>query len=158
LYDFRLFTGLYLGHPGKFGKDLVDDRFFADEEHFDVFTHHSRFSPEGVDEVMPEDTLRIAVLREPVALFQSLYNDYHLNNNVSDLYKGSLVQFLDSLDLEVLKRRTPQLSRLMNKIGINQVRARIYPNIRNICSAETLSSIGLIVILSKNYSFSRPRH
>lgn len=109
-----------MGHPGKFGIDLVDERFFADEEHFDVLTHHSRFSPEGVNEVMPEDTLWFAVLREPEALFQSLYDHYHFNNN-SLLYKSSLAEFLDSLDMTDLEKKIPELSRLNNQIGFNQV-------------------------------------
>jgi Galactose-3-O-sulfotransferase len=117
-----------LGHPGKFGIDLVDERFFADEEHFDVLTHHSRFSPEGVNEVMPEDTLWFAVLREPEALFQSLYDHYHFNNN-SILYNSSLAQFLDSLDLTDLEKKIPELSRLNNQIGFNQVQKKRVENI-----------------------------
>lgn len=112
---------MYLGHPDKFGIDLVDDQFFADEEHFDLFTHNSRFCPEGVDEVMPEDTFKITVLREPEALFQALYNEYHLNN-ISAQYKSSMPQFLDSFKLEEINKKIPGFSRMLNKIGINQVK------------------------------------
>lgn len=111
--------GNYLGHPVKFNKDQADGRFFVEDEHFDVLTHHMRFNAEGVDELMPNDTIKFTVVREPIALFESLYNYYRLNRSFE--YGESLKMLLDSFNLEVLRQIDPPIDRAFDRIGINQV-------------------------------------
>jgi hypothetical protein len=114
-----LFIDNYLGHPAKFNKKQTDGRFFAKDEHFDILTHHLRFSAKGVSELLPNDTLKFTVLREPTALFESLYNYYRLNRSFE--YGISLKMLLDTFDLEMLRKFSPPMDRVFKRIGINQV-------------------------------------
>jgi len=106
-----------LGHPSRFHKGLVDERFLNSTDHFDVFTHHSRFDARGVDQIMPQDTKKLVILREPTALFESLYNYYNLSRVG---YYNTLEEMLMD-DTEVLKSLATYSSRLSGKIGFNQV-------------------------------------
>ncbi|XP_059486500.1 galactose-3-O-sulfotransferase 4-like [Neocloeon triangulifer] len=109
----------YLGHPDRFhvsqiGKDLMDNY-----EHFDIFAHHSRFDPESVRKVMPPDTKRVTILREPSSLFESLYHYYSLQqvfkNESLDL--GTLMK----IELEQIIEMFSNAPRLAYRIGVNQM-------------------------------------
>lgn len=84
----------------------------------DIFTHTMRFHPEIPDLLMPQDTFRFTVLREPSSLFESIYNFYQLNSFQVDDYQESLAQFLETLND---KEQRPELRRKSEFIGINQV-------------------------------------
>jgi Galactose-3-O-sulfotransferase len=109
----------YLGHPAKFNKKHADGRFFVKDEHFDILTHHLRYSAKGVNKLLPKDTLKFTVLREPTALFESLYNYYRLNRSFE--YGTSLKMLLESFDLQLLRKVGPPMDRVFKRIGINQV-------------------------------------
>lgn len=91
-----------------------------DEEHFDIFTHHSRFHAANVRSVMPQDTKRVTILREPASLFESLYNYYHFQQ----MFKGSkldLATLLANSTAENLIDIFDSGPRLAYRIGHNQV-------------------------------------
>jgi Galactose-3-O-sulfotransferase len=97
---------------------MVDGRYFAENEHFDIFTHHSRFSAKDVDMVMPPNTKKVTILREPTALFESLYNYYRLNRAG---FGASLSSMLAS-DPKALHLLFQMNTRWAGVIGFNQVR------------------------------------
>jgi Galactose-3-O-sulfotransferase len=117
LYNFAI-AGHYLGSPDFFSRSVVDGRFFSENEQFDIFTHHSRFSARDVDEVMPPDTKKVTILREPAALFESLYNYYRLNRGG---FGYSLSAMLDYKP-EALHLLSQMNTRWGGIIGFNQVR------------------------------------
>jgi hypothetical protein len=81
-----------LGHPEPFESSQIGNGMMDGKEHFDIFTHHTRFHAANVRSVMPADTKRITILREPASLFESLYHYYHFQRMFKD----------DNLDLEKL--------------------------------------------------------
>jgi hypothetical protein len=97
---------------------MVDERYFAENEHFDIFTHHTRFSAQDVDKVMPLDTKKVTIVREPTALFESLYNYYRLNRAG---FGSSLASMLD-FKAEVLHQLLQMNTRWGGVVGFNQVR------------------------------------
>ncbi|XP_059479204.1 galactose-3-O-sulfotransferase 4-like [Neocloeon triangulifer] len=109
--------GHYLGHPEPFSKSCVDARFLRPTEHFDIFTHHSRFGPAGVTEVMPSDVKKVAIVREPAKLFESLYNYYKLNRGGYATSLKALLQY----DLQQLKSMAKYHQRWGGRIGFNQM-------------------------------------
>jgi len=117
------FTAHYLGHPAHFNKSVVDERFFASGAHFDILTHHSRFDPRGVDQIMPPDTKKCAILREPTALFESLYGFYRMSREGYPKFLGELLDF----DVEELKTMAQNYPRFKGKIGFNQVKKSEIP-------------------------------
>ncbi|CAB3364870.1 Hypothetical predicted protein [Cloeon dipterum] len=110
-------NGHYLGHPEPFRRSHVDARFLSFDATFHVLAHHSRFSPCGVAEVMPPDAVKVTILREPVDLFESLYNYYKLNRARYGQSLGKLLKF----DLQMLKSMAKSMPRWGGRIGFNQM-------------------------------------
>jgi Galactose-3-O-sulfotransferase len=97
---------------------MVDERYFVENEHFDIFTHHTRFSAQDVDKVMPPDTKKVTILREPTALFESLYNYYRLNRAGFGSSLASMLDFKPQMLHQLLQMNT----RWGGVVGFNQVR------------------------------------
>ena len=57
----------------------------------DIFTIHTRLNPEEHRKVLHPDTVFVTAVRDPISLFESLYNYFSLQN----YYKASFEEFLD---------------------------------------------------------------
>lgn len=78
----------YFGHPAQFRPEMAPK--LLPGFHYNIFTHHTRFSYEGLMDLMPSGTKFVTTLREPAALFESVYAYYYLPS----LYNMSLEQFV----------------------------------------------------------------
>ena len=56
---------------------------------YDIFAHHTIWNQEEVEKIMPNDTVYISILRNPVDLFESLYSYAELNR----IYQVDLEEF-----------------------------------------------------------------
>ncbi|XP_072041827.1 galactosylceramide sulfotransferase-like [Amphiura filiformis] len=69
------------------GQSPFDKRFLLQlpTKEYNILCHHTRFSEKGMEEVMATDSVYVSILREPVAMYESVftyieYNTiYHLN-------------------------------------------------------------------------------
>jgi hypothetical protein len=108
-----------LGYPEPFEISHIGSGMMDDKEHFDIFTHHARFHAANVRSVMPADTKRVTILREPASLFESLYSFFHLETIFKDKYRkydlATLLEMTNIADLFDSKTRK------YRKIGRNQV-------------------------------------
>lgn len=104
--------GNYLGHPEPFnGRFMPDARKY--NVTYNLLCHHNRFHYENTVNLMPNDTVYVTILREPVDLFESMYSYYGLFS----FYKLPLER------LGLSRARSPPLlrRRSLNKFGINQM-------------------------------------
>ena len=67
-----LSEGNYLGHPTPFYKILVPDSKLSNHE-YNILTHHSRINYQAMRSIMPNDTLFITIVRNPVDLYESIF-------------------------------------------------------------------------------------
>lgn len=61
---------------------------------YSILTHHSRFNYKEMKLVMPQDTVYVTVVREPVRLFESLYSYFDFGLNIYGTPNLTLDQFL----------------------------------------------------------------
>lgn len=102
----------YIGHPEHFSKSLIPEKRRA-FSHFNILCHHLRFDADAVREVMPQSTIFISILRDPVSLFRSMYDYY----NMSDKLGKSLEDFFqDPKSMERLNSK-----RIYDRLGRNQM-------------------------------------
>ena len=66
-------------------------------DRLDVFALHTRFNAPEIAAILQPDTTYVTVVRDPPALYESLYNYFNLSGD----FGMSLEQFLD-LPLEVV--------------------------------------------------------
>lgn len=103
-------SGNYLGHPEPFDRNLLPEGFHGS---YNIFAIHTRFNLGEISAVMPSNTLYITILRNPLALYESMFGYwnltkfYHLPKNF--------------LDLPYVPIHKLQNSRWINKIGANQM-------------------------------------
>ncbi|XP_072025927.1 galactosylceramide sulfotransferase-like [Amphiura filiformis] len=85
-------AGNYLGHS-PFNKRFM---LKLPTREYNILCYHTRFSATGMAEVMPKDSVYVSILREPVAMYESMFTYtkyeaiYHLNA------PNPLKQFLES--------------------------------------------------------------
>jgi hypothetical protein len=109
-----------LGHPDPFDPRLqigIELKVPDETQEYEVFTHHTRYHSENVRSIMPQDTIRITILREPAMLFESLFHFYGLDSMLNG-YKLPQLLRLPVNDLTSLFLSTPRLGQ---RIGFNQV-------------------------------------
>lgn len=106
-------TANYLGHPTPFTRRLVPDpkRF---KHEYNILTHHSRLSYSSMRELMPNGTLFITIVRNPVELFESMFHYYRLD-------KFWNITFDSFGDLNTPIPDRVHTNRYIGKIGINQM-------------------------------------
>ncbi|CAI6344555.1 unnamed protein product [Macrosiphum euphorbiae] len=104
----------YIGNPIHFNISMISNNYSTEDRKFDMFVHHTRYSQE-IKSVMRPGTIYVTILREPTALFQSLYSFYHFDKK----YKCNLTQFIS--DRLSNKSSANQIKRYSNKLGINQM-------------------------------------
>lgn len=66
--------GNYLGHPAKFTPNLtlpLPSSFSATE--YNIFCHHTRWQENATRQVMPQNTIYVSIIKEPAAMFESMY-------------------------------------------------------------------------------------
>lgn len=61
---------------------------------YSILAHHTRFSYKEVKSVMPEDTVYVTVVRDPVRLFESLFVFYDLGKKLLNRDNVTLEEFL----------------------------------------------------------------
>lgn len=100
----------YLGHPAPFKRTMVPD---PSKYHviYNILTHHSRFNYKEMKLLMPNNTVFVTIVRDPVDLYESLYSYYNLNN----VYKKTLIEAIDKLSHNILNRR------VYARVGANQM-------------------------------------
>lgn len=103
----------YLGHPQPFRRSLVPrPRDFGHS--YNILTHHTRLDYEEIRALMPNDTFWVTILRNPIDLFESMFNYYKMDR----FWKFKLEQ-LSFPDAEIPPQVTTQ--RYVGKIGWNQM-------------------------------------
>ena len=75
----------YFGHPIRFNRRLLLDPALLRKRYnltYSILAHHLRFNYKELAFVLPEDTIFITILRDPIRLFESLfiYYDYSANS------------------------------------------------------------------------------
>lgn len=103
----------YLGHPQPFQSSMVPDPSVFGHN-YNILTHHSRFNHAAMKSLMPNRTLFITILRNPVDLFESAFHYYPL----SKFFNFTLEQ-LDDLRFQFPIKITKE--RYSGKLGINQM-------------------------------------
>ncbi|XP_026809716.1 galactosylceramide sulfotransferase-like isoform X2 [Rhopalosiphum maidis] len=113
--DFLLPTmNNYIGNPMHFNTSMISNKYLTVDGKFDMFVHHTRYSQE-IKSVMRSGTVYVTILREPTALFQSLYSFYHFDKK----YKCNLTEFITTRISN--KSSANHIKRYNNKLGINQM-------------------------------------
>lgn len=105
----------YVGNPIHFNTSMVFHEYSTVDGQFDMFIHHTRYSQE-VKYVMRPGTVYITILREPTALFQSIYSFYNFDKK----YKTNLTQFITN-SLFHQASSAKHIQRYSKKLGINQM-------------------------------------
>ncbi|XP_077516313.1 galactosylceramide sulfotransferase-like isoform X1 [Amblyomma americanum] len=101
----------YLGHPRPFHRSMAAP---SGRPPFDVLAHHARFRESEMRAVLRPGAAFVTIVREPAALFESLYSYYDLQAKT----RLSLEQLGNkSLSGQRLRR----LARSRGKLGFNQM-------------------------------------
>lgn len=77
-------TDNYLGHPARFSRRFVLDPFMLKTRYnlsYSIVAHHLRFNYKELVSILPDDTIFITILRDPVKLFESLFVYYDIAYN-----------------------------------------------------------------------------
>ncbi|XP_063853421.1 galactose-3-O-sulfotransferase 4-like isoform X3 [Scylla paramamosain] len=72
-------TGNYLGNPALFQAKSIPKKLLPSDGLVDIFAVHSRLHPAQHSLVLYTDARWLTVVREPAALYESLFNYYHMN-------------------------------------------------------------------------------
>uniref|UniRef100_A0A8D8V5D8 Galactose-3-O-sulfotransferase 3 n=2 Tax=Cacopsylla melanoneura TaxID=428564 RepID=A0A8D8V5D8_9HEMI len=71
---------IYLGHPKHFKPEMIPPHLRSMDGQYNILAHHARYDPVEMKKLFnPSDTLYLTILREPAAMFESMYNFYNLN-------------------------------------------------------------------------------
>lgn len=104
----------YIGNPEHFNTSMISEKYSTEDGKFDMFVHHTRYSQE-IKSVMRPGTIYVTILREPTALFQSIFSFYHFDEK----YNCNLSQFITNRLLN--KSFENHNIRYTKKLGINQM-------------------------------------
>ncbi|CAL4072913.1 unnamed protein product, partial [Meganyctiphanes norvegica] len=102
----------YFGNPSKFKPSLMPGHLLPPSGKVDIFALHTRLDISELTKVLHNDTFWVTVVRDPVDLFESLYNFFHLEKN----YMSSLEEFAKSPLKSLLHR-----PRYHKRFGYNQM-------------------------------------
>nr|XP_054775088.1 uncharacterized protein LOC129283277 [Lytechinus pictus] len=80
-------TGVYLGSPSPFSKIYVME---SNNGQYNIIANHMVYNQKATEELMPSDTVYIALLRNPDTQYESMYNYYRFDGR----YRVRLDQFL----------------------------------------------------------------
>ncbi|XP_065300663.1 galactosylceramide sulfotransferase-like isoform X2 [Dermacentor albipictus] len=102
----------YLGHPDLFNRTMASGR-----PPFDMLVHHARFYETEMRAVLTQRPLFVTIVREPAALFESLYSYYGLKR----MTHMGLEQFASSALANRSLMGLLDRSRTQSKLGFNQM-------------------------------------
>jgi len=121
--------GNIFGHPESFNRQMTSwqqaclqytERNLSCIER-NIFTHHARYNYEEMKSIMPNDTIFVTILRDPVALMESLCSFFQ----IKDLYyENSTLEFLEKIFSNSLNKSTYHTSfinRIASRYGRNQM-------------------------------------
>ncbi|XP_078000002.1 galactosylceramide sulfotransferase-like [Glandiceps talaboti] len=80
-----------LGYPNRFNRNFAIP---VPWNEYNMFCQHSRFNLPEVMELMPDDTVFVTIIREPVAHFESLFTYYRICSRLGIRGPSKLEQFL----------------------------------------------------------------
>ncbi|UJR11274.1 hypothetical protein I4U23_015456 [Adineta vaga] len=118
----------YFGHPQVFHRRMLRPHsyFWSRMESlispsYNIFTHHARFNYEEMSSVMPNDTIFVTILRQPVCSLQSLLSYIHLEKfyNETSLARSMERYFSNSSSNSVYHVLSEK--RFSNRYGRNQM-------------------------------------
>ncbi len=138
----------YLGHPLPFNRSFVPNpKTFKHE--YNILTHHSRLDYSAMSSLMPNGTLFITIVRDPIQLFESMFHYYRLDR----LWNITFAAFSDE-SIKIPDKVHTQ--RYIGKIGINQMMFDLGMNVSDFTKPYTvkeyinkLDSIFDLVMLSE---------
>ncbi|XP_078000004.1 galactose-3-O-sulfotransferase 2-like [Glandiceps talaboti] len=90
-----------LGYPNRFNRRFAIP---VPWNEYNMFCQHSRFNLPEVMELMPDDTVFVTILREPVAHFESLFTYYNIGGKLRIREPSKLEQFLRNPEKYVQRR------------------------------------------------------
>ncbi|XP_077985197.1 galactosylceramide sulfotransferase-like [Glandiceps talaboti] len=110
-------SGNYLGWPKPFDKRKA---MKVPWNEYNIFTHHSRFSYEGISAIMPPSTVYVTCLRQPVSLFQSSFTYFDFGNYVGLKGPAGLKEFADGIEYYYNKSHNARLlNPMLFDLGMN---------------------------------------
>jgi hypothetical protein len=138
----------YLGHPLPFNRSIVPNpKIF--KHSYNILTHDSRLDYSAMSSLMPNGTLFITIVRDPVQLFESMFHYYRLDrlwNITFDVFSDESIKIPDKIYTQ----------RYLAKIGINQMMFDLGMNVSDFTKPFTvkeyidkLDSIFDLVMLSE---------
>ncbi|XP_050042888.1 galactosylceramide sulfotransferase-like [Dermacentor andersoni] len=102
----------YLGHPSLFHRSMAPGR-----PPFDMLVHHARFHETEMRAVLRQRPRFVTIVREPAALFESLYSYY----NLKKMTNMSLEEFASTALANRSVMGLLDRSRTWSKLGFNQM-------------------------------------
>ncbi|KAI8496929.1 Galactose-3-O-sulfotransferase [Branchiostoma belcheri] len=116
------YRGHILGWPRPFHKRFVlQERIGIKNTTYNILCHHTRFHYDNIRDLMPDDTVYITIVRNPVYMYESVftYNRFakKLNINTSEPFKTFLDQpsyYIKFGKLDPLRYRNPMFYDLGN--------------------------------------------
>lgn len=105
-------TGNYLGNPTYFHAAMIPRALLPKSKLVDVFAIHTRLNYQQLSKVLHRDVKWVTIVREPTALYESLYNFYQMKS-----YYGFGLANFKNLGVERLEK----LRRFADKLGRNQM-------------------------------------
>ncbi|XP_068209073.1 galactose-3-O-sulfotransferase 2-like [Palaemon carinicauda] len=105
-------NGNYLGNPNPFHVGMIPKTLLPKSKLVDIFAVHTRLNYQQLSKVLHRDTKWVTIVREPTALFESLFNFYDMG-----FYYGFGLENFKDYQIEMLE----QIPRFGNKLGRNQM-------------------------------------
>lgn len=112
----------YLGHPTPFKRGMVSwQQACLQYTEKNIFTHHARYNYEEMKSIMPNDTIFVTILRDPVAVTESVVSYFNIKKKYRE---NSTLQFLEKAFSSSVNRSAYHISlieRKSGKFGSNQM-------------------------------------
>ena len=118
----------YFGHPEPFHRSMVNMKPSTSSKRnesstsilFNILAHHARFQYEQMRSIMPNDTIFVTIMRNPICLMESLFCYYHVDKRKNERCQDAIVRFFSSWP----NNSVPGFlltSRVQNRFGFNQM-------------------------------------
>eukprot|EP00058_Branchiostoma_floridae_P003806 XP_002589294.1 hypothetical protein BRAFLDRAFT_97385 [Branchiostoma floridae] len=91
-------SGHYLSYPSPFNRKSVlqEQSSSAKPMEYDILCHHTRFDYTNIRELMPNDTVYVTVLRDPVTMYESTFTYFRLDRTYNITGPNPFKTFLES--------------------------------------------------------------
>lgn len=100
---------------------------------YSIFTHHTRFQYLELKQTMPEDTMYITILRDPVRLFESLFHYASLAKNLlKDNYRNETFEQFVDLVYDSLLNQTSSKETRTELTTASAANVNLWDSLRNI--------------------------